>query len=187
MTEIVQTGAPVLRARAFEVTADEMATPALVALVASMVDAMRAAPGVGLAAPQIGVPKRIIVLEDRADFISRLTSAEKAERERAELALRVIVNPVMEILDADDTAVFFEGCLSVAGFVGLVPRARRVVVTGVSEHGEPVSLDAQGWAARIFATRNRSLEWCTLHRSHAHAFFRHPGAGGRALRRKAHR
>ena len=74
---IVQTGAPVLRGRAGEVPPERIASKDFQELVTKMVATMRAAPGVGLAAPQIGVPLRVFVLEDRAEYIAKLTDAER--------------------------------------------------------------------------------------------------------------
>jgi peptide deformylase len=145
---IVQTGATVLRARAQEVPPERITTPEFQELLRIMVAAMRAAPGVGLAAPQIGVPWRVIVLEDRAELISRLSAEDLRERERAPFATRVFINPVLEPV-GDDRAMFFEGCLSVSGFVGLVERAREVEVSGLDEHGVKQTWRVRGWPARI--------------------------------------
>lgn len=145
---IVQTGEPVLRARAVEVDPAELGTPAFGALVERMVATMRAAPGVGLAAPQIGVGKRVIVFEDQEAYQAKLTAAERAERERVVVPLQVLVNPVLEPVGSE-RATFFEGCLSVAGFVGLVERAREVKVTGLDAQGRAVALHLKGWPARI--------------------------------------
>ncbi len=146
---IVQTGAPVLRSRAEDVPLERIATPEFQALIQTMVETMREAPGVGLAAPQIGIPWRLIVLEDRADLVKKLSSGEQKERERTPFSTRVFVNPMMKIL-GDEKVTFFEGCLSVNGFVAMVDRYREVEVTGLDEHGEPQSFHAVGWPARIF-------------------------------------
>jgi peptide deformylase len=145
---IVQIGAPVLRARAAEVPAEKVASPEMRALYTRMIEVMRAAPGVGLAAPQIGVGLRVIVLEDRAELMAKITPAERAERERAPFGPRVIVNPVLRAT-SDEKATFFEGCLSVSGYVGLVTRAAEVEVTGLDETGAPVTWRVRGWPARI--------------------------------------
>jgi peptide deformylase len=145
---IVQTGADVLRARATEVSRERIGTPEMQQLFATMISTMRAAPGVGLAAPQIGVPLRVIVLEDRDELLAKLTPLERAERERVPFPARVIVNPVV-VPVGTDRAVFFEGCLSVAGFVGLVDRAAEVEVTGLDDHAAPVAWRVRGWPARI--------------------------------------
>ena len=146
---IVQTGAPGLRARAEDVPVAKIATPEFQALIQTMVETMREAPGVGLAAPQIGVPWRLIVLEDRKDLVKNLSPGEQKERERAPFSTRVFVNPTMQIV-SEEKATFFEGCLSVNGFVAMVDRYREVLVTGLDEHGEPQSFHAVGWPARIF-------------------------------------
>jgi peptide deformylase len=148
MTDITQTGAPVLRSRAPEVPPEEIQTPELQALIARMVDSMRKAPGVGLAAPQLSVPKRVFVLEDKEELMSSLTPAERAERERVPVPLRVFVNPVVTPV-GDEKVMFFEGCLSVAGFAGLVERWREVEVTALDEKGNPVTWRVRGWPARI--------------------------------------
>jgi peptide deformylase len=146
--DIVQIGRPVLRGRAADVPQDKLGTPELRDLVAKMVSTMRAAPGVGLAAPQIGVPWRVIVLEDRAELMAKLNDAEKKERERVAFATRVFVNPVLKTM-GDERVTFFEGCLSVRGYVGMVERAAEVEVTGTDENGTPQTWHVRGWPARI--------------------------------------
>lgn len=146
--DIVRAGSPGLRERAAEVTAEEIGTKPLLSLVRTMVEAMRRAPGVGLAAPQIGVPKRVIVLEDAERLMARLGPEQRAERERAPFPLRVLVNPVLTIVD-ESPRVFFEGCLSVPGWSALVSRAREVEVSATDERGEPVLWRVSGWPARI--------------------------------------
>ena len=64
------------------------------------------------------------------------------------LPFQVIVNPTLSIVDSTPK-LFFEGCLSVAGFTALVPRAAKVRVEGLDENGEPLTIDAEGWHARI--------------------------------------
>ncbi len=148
MTDITQTGAAVLRARAPEVDAAEIQTPEFQALVARMVDAMRKAPGVGLAAPQLGVSKRVFVVEDREELMASLTPLEREERERVPVPVRVFVNPEVTPV-GEEKVMFFEGCLSVAGFAGMVARYREVEVKALDEKGQPVSWRVRGWPARI--------------------------------------
>jgi peptide deformylase len=155
---IVQAGTPVLRARAEEVPPERIATPAFQELVATMIAAMRAAPGVGLAAPQLGIGWRVIVLEDRDELITKLTPDERAERERAPFAPRVFINPVLRPVGTADERVFFEGCLSVKGYVGLVARAREVEVSGLDEHGATQTWRVAGWPARILQHEVDHLE-----------------------------
>ena len=148
VSEIVQTGDPVLRARAREVEVERIGSPEMRTLVKKMIATMREAPGVGLAAPQIGVPRRIIVLEDRAALFGNLFDGERRERERVEVPIRTIFNPVLSTI-GEDRATFFEGCLSVSGFVALVERSAEVEVTGLDEHAEPIRWRVRGWPARI--------------------------------------
>lgn len=145
---IVQTGAPGLRTRAQEVPSERIATKEMRDLVATMIETMRAAPGVGLAAPQIGVPLRVIVLEDREDLQRGLTPEERRERERAPFPTRVFFNPVLKAV-GEARAMFFEGCLSVKGFVGLVDRSLEVEVSGLDENAAPRTWRVRGWPARI--------------------------------------
>jgi len=145
---IVQSGAPGLRSRAVDVQPDRIPTKEMQDLVATMIATMRAAPGVGLAAPQIGVPLRVIVLEDREDLAKGLTPDERRERERVPFATRVLFNPVLTPI-GDERAMFFEGCLSVKGYVGIVERNAEVEVTGLDEHGTPQTWRVRGWPARI--------------------------------------
>lgn len=145
---IVQTGATVLRSRAQELPPERMKTPWFDDLVKRMIATMRAAPGVGLAAPQIGIPFRVIVLEDREELASKLSTTERTERERVPFPTRVFVNPELTSM-GKDSAMFFEGCLSVKGYVALVERSLEVEVKGLDEHGTPQTWRVRGWPARI--------------------------------------
>jgi len=144
--EIVQVGHPVLRAVGRALTAEEL--PKLAELIANMRETMREAPGVGLAAPQIGESLQLAVVEDRAEYQSRASREELTERERKFVPLHVLINPKLTITDPTPVE-FFEGCLSVEGYLALVPRARGVRVEALDENGQPVVIDAVGWYARI--------------------------------------
>jgi peptide deformylase len=146
--DIVQVGDAVLRRRARPLTPEEISSAAIAELIESMKETMRAAPGVGLAAPQIGVPLQIAVIEDPAEFIGKLPPEQTAERERQPVPFHVVINPELTVVDAGP-AEFFEGCLSLAGFTAIVPRAKRVRVECLNERGEPMAIDASGWYARI--------------------------------------
>jgi peptide deformylase len=145
---IVQVGATVLRRRALDVAPSLVTTPAFARLIEIMVEVMRAAPGVGLAAPQIGVPLRVFVAEDNAERMAKQSVEARGLRGRAPLPLAVLVNPKVVPASAEQ-ATFYEGCLSVRGYGALVPRAAAVVVTGIDGAGRPVSLPFDGWPARI--------------------------------------
>jgi peptide deformylase len=154
---IVQAGAAVLRRRALDVPSAMLGTPALARLIEIMVDVMRAAPGVGLAAPQIGVPLRIFVAEDAAERLARVAPESLAARGRAPLPLVALVNPAVTLAEGAP-AIFFEGCLSVRGYGALVPRAAAVRVTAVDPNGAPLALELEGWPARIMQHEMDHLE-----------------------------
>jgi peptide deformylase len=103
---------------------------------------------VGLAAPQIGVGLSLIVLEDAEALMSRLSPADRAARGRAPFPLKAIANPTLTV-HGDAKATFFEGCLSVPGYMALVERALEVEVRGLDEAGQPVTWRVAGWPARI--------------------------------------
>jgi peptide deformylase len=145
--KIVQAGEAALRTQARELTREEIRSPAIRQLIEWMRETMRDAPGVGLAAPQVGLALQLAVIEDPADLQRAIAPERLAERDRRPVPFHVIVNPVLR-LDGQ-TAEFFEGCLSVAGFTALVPRALRAHVECLDEHGEPVRIEAVGWYARI--------------------------------------
>ena len=125
--KLVATGDPVLRETARDLAAEEILAPATQELIANMFETMRAAPGVGLAAPQIGLPLQLAVIEDRL---------EVPERERRPVAPHVIINPQTH-LESEPSIEFFEGCLSLPGFTAEVARARTVRVDCLDERAKP--------------------------------------------------
>ena len=146
--KIVQAGDPVLRKQSRALTKDEIRSPSIQLLIEWMRDTMREAPGVGLAAPQIGKSIQLAVIEDRADYLNRFSADELEETQRAAIPFHVIINPKLTFLDKT-SAKFFEGCLSVAGYQAVVDRALNVRVECLNERGEEVILKAKGWYARI--------------------------------------
>ena len=157
LLKIVQTGHPVLRERARELAPDELRSADAQRLIALMRDTMRDAPGVGLAAPQVGVGLRLAVIEDAQARLTNVSAEARNEREREPVPFHVIVNPTLHLFP-DDDVTFTEGCLSVRGFVARVPRARRVRVECLNEHGEPRVIEAHGWYARILQHEIDHLE-----------------------------
>lgn len=135
LREVVKVPDPVLRRKAHKVSEFDKG---LQQLIDDMIDTMRDEPGVGLAAPQVGVSSKVIVVEfgDEND-------PEKPEK------LYAVVNP--EIVEkSEDLETGIEGCLSIPAMVGEVERHTAVVVKGLNRHGRPVKIKAQGWLARIF-------------------------------------
>ena len=148
LLEIVQAGNPVLRQRARELTPAEIASKEFQKLIESMQKTMYEAPGVGLAAPQIGLSLQLAVIEDRAEYHKDVPEEQLRERERRPVPFHSIINPRITN-KSDEMAEFFEGCLSVTGFSALVPRARTVSVEFLNERGVKQALEASGWYARI--------------------------------------
>jgi peptide deformylase len=146
--KIVQVGDPVLRQTGRALAEDEIRSPEIQRLIDLMRETMRDTPGVGLAAPQIGESVRLVVIEDRAEYQQGISAEGLAERGRAPVPFHVIANPVLTVLD-ESPRLFFEGCLSVSGFAALTARHAAVRVTGLNECAEPITIEAQGWYARI--------------------------------------
>jgi peptide deformylase len=141
--EIITLGHPTLRLRARKVA---KFGPELQRLIDDMVETMRAAPGVGLAAPQIDVPERVIVIELPEDRDEGLPAE-----------LYAVVNP--EIVKASrETDEDQEGCLSIPGYVGDVERHTTIVVRGLDAQGRPVRYKVHDYLARIFQHEIDHLE-----------------------------
>ena len=128
---------------------------------------MRDAPGVGLAAPQIGVPLQLAVIEDREEYWKDLLPDKIAQKERRPVPFHVIINPKVSLV-GDHKMEFYEGCLSLAGFAAVVPRAHTVRVEYLNGHGETRSLEASGWYARILQHETDHLQG-TLYIDHMHS------------------
>jgi peptide deformylase len=148
LPRILQIGEPTLRSRARELAPEEIRSDEVQRLIRRMRDTMRDAPGVGLAAPQIGEPLQLAVIEDREEYLRDAHSVWLTEREREAVPFYTIVNPKLAVTLAEPRE-FFEGCLSVAGLTALVPRARAVRVECLDEQGRPRVIEARGWHARI--------------------------------------
>ena len=127
---------PVLRRKARPINRVDAS---LQPLINDMIETMREAPGVGLAAPQVGVSDRLIVVE----------YAEDDEVEDSPKKLYVVINPEIKET-SEDVELGIEGCLSIPGLHGEVERALAVTVKGLSRRGQPVKIKAKGWLARIF-------------------------------------
>jgi peptide deformylase len=132
---IVEAGADVLRQRAQDVPARLMRSEALKDFVQIMLAAMKDAPGVGLAAPQLGVPLRIIVFRDAIDNARYLTTSERDERGRVAIGPEVWVNPLFKPL-SERKVKHFEGCLSVPGLQAMVDRFEEIELYGLDEDGK---------------------------------------------------
>jgi peptide deformylase len=171
--KIVQAGERVLRQRARQLSAAGIRSRDIQQLIESMRETMQDAPGVGLAAPQVGLSLQLAVIEDKPEYIRDARPELVKERERQPVPFHVIINPKIALGDAGGLE-FFEGCLSLAGFTALVPRARTVTVECLDHKGERRVINASGWYARIlqheidhlsgglYVDRMRSVSLCTL-------------------------
>lgn len=133
--EIVTLPHPALRRKAHKVTEFDKD---LQNLIDDMIETLRAAPGVGLAAPQIAVDSRVVVVEFGDE-----------EDEQAPKKLYTLVNPEI-VKTSSETEDGVEACLSIPGLVGEVERYREIVVKALNRQGKPVKVKARGWLARIF-------------------------------------
>lgn len=146
--KIAVVGDTVLRAKARPLTSEEIVSAQIQELIEHMRETMYDAPGVGLAAPQVGLPLQLAVIEDKAEYQASLTEAELLERERKPVPFHVLINPQLRLLSPPEV-LFFEGCLSLSGFTAMVPRAARVAVDALDHKGDRVHIEASGWHARI--------------------------------------
>ncbi len=133
--EIVTIPDPVLRRKARKVTSFDAD---LQTLIDDMIETLRQAPGVGLAAPQIDVSSRVIIVEYGDE-----------EDEDAPVKLYAVVNPEITRF-SQEKVMGTEGCLSIPGFQGDVERSESITVKGFNRHGQPMRIKASGWLARIF-------------------------------------
>jgi len=138
LLKIVQVGDPVLRAGTRPLQPEEVGSAEIQRLIESMRETVRDAPGVGLAAPQIGLRLRLAVIED---------SVEDPSLERRPVPFHVIINPVLTL--GSEMVDEVEGCLSLDGFRAKVRRARSARVEALDHAGKSVTIDATGWYARI--------------------------------------
>lgn len=134
---------PVLRRRAKKIV---KVTPEIRKLIEDMIDTMRAAPGVGLAAPQVGVSERLIVVEyAEEDEDAEIDPSAPPKKKK----LYVVINPEI-VWSSDEVVEGTEGCLSIPGWSGDVIRHEAVVVKGLNRSGQRIKINADGWLARIF-------------------------------------
>ena len=145
LLKVVKLGHPVLRSVADEVPEDWLGTGRLVDLGEALVRTMIEEQGVGLAAPQV------------AEGIRLFTYWVPETDEHPEIAPTILVNPEIRPI-GDEEEEGWEGCLSIPGLRGLVPRSRRVKVKASTVEGEPISLTADGFHARVIQHENDHLD-----------------------------
>jgi peptide deformylase len=146
--KIHQAGSPVLRMIANPIGKRQIRGQKIRHLIEQMRETLRDAPGVGLAAPQVGVALQLAVIEDREQYHMDLSSEQLAARGRKAIPFHVLINPGLTVVDPGPI-LFFEGCLSLSGYTAVTPRAAAVRVKALNERGDPVEIVADGWYARI--------------------------------------
>lgn len=146
--KIVNIGEPVLRKPAKILTKEEILKEETQALIQEMKKTMHEAPGVGLAAPQVGKSLQIAVIEDREEYHKSWTPAQLEARKRVPVPFHVIINPKI-VFRSQEMTEFYEGCLSIPNLIGVVSRSKEVIVECLNERGEPMKIHASGWFARI--------------------------------------
>ena len=145
LREIIGPDNPVLRRKARPVETSSLKDPAVQLLIDDMIETMREAPGVGLAAPQVAVGQRLAVIE----YGDELPEDAPPGTPEPPKQLWVIVNP--EIVDRSTELVEgSEGCLSLPGYAGTVMRHKAVTIKALNRRGKPIKIKARDWLARIF-------------------------------------
>jgi peptide deformylase len=151
--EIKSAGEPVLRETAVKLSRENILSPAIQQLIEQMRETMYKAPGVGLAAPQVGLGLQLAVIEDKPEYMKDIPPETLTDRERKPVPFHVIINPVLTLETTPDAEFpqieFFEGCLSLPALMALVRRAVRVRVDCLDHQANPRTIHASGWYARI--------------------------------------
>jgi len=139
--EIIRMGHPTLRQVARPLELAELSSPRIAELVQDMVDTLRQAGGIGLAAPQINEPLRLAIIE--------IPGGASRYGETPSMPLTVFVNPEIELLEGD-SAGYWEGCLSVPGLRGFIERPQHIRVRALDMNGAPIELELHGLFATVF-------------------------------------
>ncbi|XP_058830957.1 peptide deformylase, mitochondrial-like [Topomyia yanbarensis] len=145
---VTQIGDPILRQKADLVPPEAVTSPEVRLLVKLIVDVMRKYDCVGLAAPQIGISLRILVMEFKEKLRDEFTSIEYKNKEMETLPLTVFINPELKVTNFEKK-VFPEACQSVRGYSGEVSRYSEILLRGLDENGVSKELTLKGWNARI--------------------------------------
>ena len=139
--EVTRMGNPVLRKEAEDLTKEEILSEDTRDLLQDMLDTMKAESGIGIAAPQIGVSKKVALISVPSDS-ERYTEAEESP-------MLFIFNPKITVLD-DEVQGFWEGCLSVPGLRGFVERPRKVQIDFLDMNAQEQSIVVEGFLATVF-------------------------------------
>ena len=143
--KVARMGHPVLNRIADAV--EDPTAPEIHRLIADMVDTMADAPGVGLAAPQVHVPKRLVIFHIPQSRAGDEEDGDDAEEEEA-VPMTVLINPEIEAL-GEERVTGIEGCLSLPGMVGMVPRFRHIRYKALAPDGSVIEREASGYHSRV--------------------------------------
>ncbi|XP_052007789.1 peptide deformylase, mitochondrial-like [Xyrauchen texanus] len=147
-SHVCKVGDPVLRSQAAAVEPGAIQGQEVQQVIKTLVKVMRKLECVGLSAPQIGVPLRILALEYPKKMLEDSSSASVEARGLVAVPLMIFINPHLRVLDGR-TVIFQEACESICGYSASVPRYVSVEVSGLNEKAEPITWQASGWPARI--------------------------------------
>lgn len=145
---IVTAGHPALRLVCRPITEAEIKAGDIEPLLLQMTEALHAVSGVGLAAPQLGIPWSVAILEVTRKIVENMPLEKQREQEDEVVPLQRLLNPILTP-EGDELRLGFESCLSIPGYRALVPRFARVRVEAFDASGEKISFNASGWHARI--------------------------------------
>jgi len=144
----VQIGDPVLRVKCDPVDPKDIKKDSIRNVISTMKYCLKRYDGVGISAPQIGVPLQIMMVHMTTSQLDRWTEEMQKLRLMEVIPMKIIINPQLSIVDSEQVSLS-ESCCSMHGFSALVPRYKKVSVTGLDENGEKITWNASGWAARI--------------------------------------
>jgi len=157
LLKLYQAGQPILRKPAKTLTREALVSDKVQGIIDFMIATLRDAPGVGLAAPQVGESLRIIIIEDKRSYHEQVPPELLKAQGRRPIRVQVLINPKLQVIDPSPS-LFFEGCLSVEGYVAAVSRAHSVRLDAWDRHGKPVAFTAHDWHARILQHELDHLE-----------------------------
>jgi len=144
----VQVGDPVLRVKCDPVSPSDINTEHIQSVITAMKYALKRFDGVGISAPQVGVPLQIMMVQFTTSQLNCWTQDMQQSREMEVIPLKILINPKLKIIDSDQVS-HSESCCSMHGFSALVPRCRKVSLTGLDQTGKEVKWSPSGWSARI--------------------------------------
>jgi len=145
---IVQIGDPVLRQPAELVPKEDIQSENIKDVLREMKFVLERYSSVGLAAPQIGVPLQIFIMQITRSQLNGWKEEVRKERNAEVVPLQIFINPTVKVLD-NSKLILREGCCSMHGFSGRIARAKKLQLNALNENGETVEIKAQDWTARI--------------------------------------